>query len=274
MSSRPKPEEPPARRKMREALRALHNSLASLKIDQVDFPTCARLQICISSMSLDEESDSKPTFFAFYSSPALQLPTENYDRERDLEYPTYDPDEPLHWRTPLSCSGALVDYFRSYLASVHSSPGYVVHDETWSLASLGEQPWVGLDRYQQPEHQTIMLQQDKKMSLPHLKATFYCDHVGADDRLLHGELLVIFRLMITQLRRTVIFQHVVAPILLFSFMGVQHARVIEAYFNGTQLVVRLTKLHDLRTKDAQAFMAFGQLYFGKAIGSTRALPTS
>ncbi|KAH8427082.1 uncharacterized protein LDX57_004800 [Aspergillus melleus] len=49
----------------------------------------------------------------------------------------------------------------------------------------------------------------------------------------------------------------------FSFMGPQHARVIEAYMDGRTLVVRPTKLYDLRTKDAAAFKSFAQWYYGK-----------
>ena len=49
----------------------------------------------------------------------------------------------------------------------------------------------------------------------------------------------------------------------FSFVGPQHARVIEAYMVDHTVVVRPTKLYDLRTKDVAAFKTFAQWYFGK-----------
>lgn len=49
----------------------------------------------------------------------------------------------------------------------------------------------------------------------------------------------------------------------FSFMGPQHARVIEAYMDGHTVVVRPTKLYDLRTKDEAAFKTLVQWYLGK-----------
>lgn len=46
-------------------------------------------------------------------------------------------------------------------------------------------------------------------------------------------------------------------------MGPQHARVIEAYMDGHTVVVRPTKLYDLRTKDEAAFKTLVQWYLGK-----------
>ncbi|KAL4865058.1 hypothetical protein BDV12DRAFT_175217 [Aspergillus spectabilis] len=51
-------------------------------------------------------------------------------------------------------SGALERYFRDYLGSFYYSPGYKDEDETWSLVSLGDKPWVGLYRYHFPERRT------------------------------------------------------------------------------------------------------------------------
>lgn len=51
--------------------------------------------------------------------------------------------------------------------------------------------------------------------------------------------------------------------MVFSLVGPQHARVIEAYLEGHTLVVRPTKLYDLRTKDEATLKMFAQWYFGK-----------
>lgn len=58
----------------------------------------------------------------------------------------------------------------------------------------------------------------------------------------------------------------------FSFMGPQHARIIEAYMEGHNVVVRPSKLYDLRTKDEAVFKMLVQWYFGKPRCSTLNLP--
>ncbi|KAI9043624.1 uncharacterized protein KD926_003394 [Aspergillus affinis] len=69
--------------------------------------------------------------------------------------------------------------------------------------------------------------------------------------------------MLAHLRRARFIDHMVVPIMAFSFMGPQHARIIEAYMEGHTVVVRPTKLYDLRNKDAVAFKKFTRWYFGK-----------
>lgn len=57
--------------------------------------------------------------------------------------------------------------------------------------------------------------------------------------------------------------------MVFSLMGPQHARVIEAYLEGHTVVVRPTKLYDLRTKDVDTLKLFAQWYFGKPRAPTK-----
>lgn len=73
---------------------------------------------------------------------------------------------------------------------------------------------------------------------------------GTDNKILRGEVMVVLRLMIAQLRRVRYIEQLTAPVkltdtlgpssaadsvstkvLLFSFMGPQQARLVEAYFN-------------------------------------------
>ncbi|KAL4783196.1 hypothetical protein BJX76DRAFT_330613 [Aspergillus varians] len=131
-----------------------------------------------------------------------------------------------------------------------------------------------LYRYEYPQRRATVVLQDENKTHPHMKACIQSDLDATDDQLIRGDLLVLVRLMLSQFKRTIFLPHMVAPILLFSFTGVQHARVIEAYFDGTSLVVRPTKLYDLREKDALAFRTFAQYFFGKAIGLTTVLPES
>lgn len=53
-------------------------------------------------------------------------------------------------------------------------------------------------------------------------------------------------------------------------MGPRHARIIEAYNEGHTVVIRPSKLFDLRPKNPEAFRALGQWYFAKPKGTTLA----
>ncbi|RAK71281.1 uncharacterized protein BO72DRAFT_481852 [Aspergillus fijiensis CBS 313.89] len=64
-----------------------------------------------------------------------------------------------------------------------------------------------------------------------IKAFTYHNMNGTDNKILRGEVMVVLRLMIAQLRRVRYIEQLTAPVLLFSFMGPQHARLVEAYFN-------------------------------------------
>lgn len=52
-------------------------------------------------------------------------------------------------------------------------------------------------------------------------------------------------------------------------MGPQHARVIEAYFDGRSLVMRPSRLYDLRERNEEALKTMGQWFFGDPIGKTK-----
>lgn len=114
-----------------------------------------------------------------------------------------------------------------------------------------------------PEFGFNVVHQVKHGPYSHLTATTFNNLNGHDDTILRGELLPVLRLMIGHLRRARFIDHMVAPILTLSFLGPQHARVIETYMEGHTVVVRKTKLYDLRTKDAAAFKTFAQWFLGK-----------
>lgn len=54
-------------------------------------------------------------------------------------------------------------------------------------------------------------------------------------------------------------------------MGPWHIRVLEAYFDGSKLVVRNTPLHDMRGKDAAVLENLTRWWYGHGIGNTTEL---
>ncbi|KAB8246580.1 hypothetical protein BDV35DRAFT_353661 [Aspergillus flavus] len=103
---------------------------------------------------------------------------------------------------------------------------------------------------------------------PHVKAIAYNNVNATDQTILRGELLLILRLMFTQLRKRRFLKHMVAPVLLFFIVGPQHARIIEAIFDGSNLVLRTTKIFDLRYKNVQGLKDFAGYYLGPPMGDT------
>ncbi|KAK1147560.1 hypothetical protein N8T08_000902 [Aspergillus melleus] len=120
-----------------------------------------------------------------------------------------------------------------------------------------------LYRFEYPEFGINDIEQVTEGPYTHLKTTIYNNLNANDDHVLQGELLPILHLMLAHLRRARFIDHTVVPIMAFSFIGPQHARIIEAYVEGHTVVVRPTKLYDLRNKDAAVFKTFARWYFGK-----------
>lgn len=133
--------------------------------------------------------------------------------------------------------------------------------------------------------------------LPHMKCMMESELDG-DDRLLRGELVAIIRTMATRLRTRSLRPHVMAPVnpslslspksaptwhavaealliqainqvMMYSFMGPQQLRVLEAYFNGKNLVVRKTKLYDMAHGNTATIDLLCRWWIGFAVGDTK-----
>ncbi|KAH8427953.1 uncharacterized protein LDX57_005659 [Aspergillus melleus] len=91
---------------------------------------------------------------------------------------------------------------------------------------------------------------------------------GDDDQITRGEILSICRIMIRCLRAKSYLAYKVIPVLLISFMGPRHARILLAHHNGTDLVVRQSKLLDFREKNVPAFKILLRWWCSSGTGDT------
>ncbi|PWY95952.1 hypothetical protein BO94DRAFT_455239 [Aspergillus sclerotioniger CBS 115572] len=107
---------------------------------------------------------------------------------------------------------------------------------------------------------------------PHFKAMVASEAMG-DDRLLRGEIMTITDIMAARLRTKSLRPHIVAPILVFSLVGLCHARVLEADFDGEMLNIRSSKLYDFTKKNTDAVKLLTRYWFGGARGQTMMKPT-
>ncbi|KAL1961045.1 hypothetical protein VTO42DRAFT_4933 [Malbranchea cinnamomea] len=98
--------------------------------------------------------------------------------------------------------------------------------------------------------------------LPHMKLLMSSHIVGNEDRFFRGELLAIINVMVARIKARQIRPHIIAPILLFSIVGLHHVRVLEAHFNGKQLVVRVTKLYNMEKKDTELLRLLSSWWLG------------
>ncbi|GKZ33997.1 hypothetical protein AbraIFM66950_004128 [Aspergillus brasiliensis] len=261
--------ETPHHREVRHALREVNRDIEGLQAHRLDYSQLPKYKICLSSMSLDETSSDRPGFFTPCSASMLLDPDDEYDRERSA-YPDHDSWGPDFGR-PINCARFVISYVSQYVTNCAIQSRDFILDKIWSPVSTSDEPFRGLWQDQYPEFGTVRAEQVQDRSKPHMKGMLYNNLDSKDGELLRGEILAALGLAHTQMRRRRLYSHITAPVLLFSFMGPQHARVIEAYFNGAMFVMRTTRLFDLREKDEAVIKTFGQWYLGEPTGDTRHL---
>ncbi|OAX77498.1 hypothetical protein ACJ72_08203 [Emergomyces africanus] len=103
-----------------------------------------------------------------------------------------------------------------------------------------------------------------RSTVPHMKVLVYSGIIGNRDELFRGELLAIIDVMCRWLNTKSLRLHIIAPVLLFSVVGMHHIRVLEAYFNGKELVVRATELYDLEHQNHKLLIQLSKWWLGHA----------
>ncbi|KKK12770.1 hypothetical protein P175DRAFT_0431385 [Aspergillus ochraceoroseus IBT 24754] len=254
-------------KELRGALRALAKHFNSLETHQFDYSHLKTHKVDVLPMDLDN-SKTRPKFFTPCAASLLMNPDYEYDRTRRT-YCDFDLVSPIR-RLPIDCARNMISYFSYYIFASNLQSNDYIHGK-WSSISVDDTPFTGLFDHASPEYGTPTAAEYTDYSCTHIKAMIYNDLEGNDSQLLRGEIVIALRLIYGQFRRLRFFEHLTAPVLLFSFMGPQHARIIEAYFDGSSLVMRPTRLFDLRKKDEALIKTFGQWYLGSPTGDTKVL---
>jgi hypothetical protein len=119
-------------------------------------------------------------------------------------------------------------------------------------------------------------------------------NIDGDERLLRGELLTLIRIMEGRLSLKSLAEHVLVPVsisfslhlpaarylhrhmrlqvLLFSFMGPQHGRILQGHFDGKRLVVYHSELYDFRHEKNAPVKLFAMWSLCNPIDDTKSLP--
>ncbi|KAJ6189229.1 hypothetical protein N7519_004137 [Penicillium mononematosum] len=242
--------------KQRMFLVDLESSIQNIDVHKLDVTRLKKLNVNLCRVTLDQNSELKPHFFA----PRHDIPQpsdEILDEACSPENPAFtDP------------------YNRAYVTHIYWQ-SYAFHDVDF----LDSAPWVlvtippcgSLYQYDSPAFGTFSTTDIAGGQFPHFKAVIYNDLEADNETCFRGELLIILRLMLGQLKKIRLLHHHKAPVLLISLAG-KRARVLEAYFDeGSQsLIVRSSGLYGLsdRMSTSKTFKTLAEYYLGDLAGNT------
>ncbi|RDW84140.1 uncharacterized protein DSM5745_04466 [Aspergillus mulundensis] len=110
---------------------------------------------------------------------------------------------------------------------------------------------------------------------PHMVVAMFSEMAeGIEDALFHGEVKTTIRVMHGRLKKASLRSNLFAPVLIFSAIGEHHLRVIEAYHDGKELVMRTTKLFDLGQRDDDLLVTLSKWHLGGASAKSTKSPES
>ncbi|OJD16610.1 hypothetical protein AJ78_03250 [Emergomyces pasteurianus Ep9510] len=236
-----------ARSSCRKKLRAIKDSLEQLESPYISADLKhLGIQQPQMSMSLEEE----PLFFRLYN--ALIQPPE-IDTLTDY-YPEFD-ESPF--RNAENLGWYLNQYFQLPNEDLNPPGSTYVDFGSFKFGKL-------VDISKEPRWQVQAAWNMAHSTVPHMKVLMYSGIIGNKNELFREELLVIIDVMYRRLNTKSLRLHIIAPVLLFSVVGMHHIRVLEAYFNGEELVVRATELYDLEHRNHKLLIQLSKWWLGHA----------
>ncbi|KAL2821900.1 hypothetical protein BJX63DRAFT_377394 [Aspergillus granulosus] len=262
----PKVQDSPLRTKMRMVLKEITRCVKESRLNEFIPQQLEHYGIRLEPMVLDEKSPLKPRFFAPFPFHAL------LEINNDTLMGSYNgiDDDPSDF---FDCPK--VHYRRAYWVETHLS-SYIAEcialikgeEIAWTDTCVGFYPFKGLSRpCKEPSYACASITDMNGNSHPHVKAIMLNNMVASDSTILLGELLPALRIMLLQVRRGRLLQHIITPVMIISLMGMK-ARVIEVYQENDTLVVRPTEMIDFTHANDDGFKQLAQWYLGKAIGDT------
>ncbi|KAJ5608195.1 hypothetical protein N7537_004814 [Penicillium hordei] len=204
-------------------------------------------------MTIDrKDPDRKPSFFASYSS----LPEPDYSIISQVRSSLERED--TCFTRPANRARQVAGCWSYYIPyEANCNPGEVL----WP----SKEPYKDMYQNEQPEFGTFKMTDIPGKGFPRAKAEIYTNLNTNYGEILCGELLTILRLMLGQLSKARLLQHMKAPIIL-SFMG-KRARTFESYFDGQALVLRTTKLYNFPEETSIVFNILTECYLSSPAGN-------
>ncbi|PYH92226.1 hypothetical protein BO71DRAFT_442619 [Aspergillus ellipticus CBS 707.79] len=247
----------------RHDMKAIERSISALKSAQYILKDLENIPVEILPLPLTTEGEPlfEPCFFEPYREPFQ-------DPDPKENYPSYGVIE--DWElSPMDWARDVYSYLDRYIADVtlndtklffgqHSPKdlptrtGPLWEYETCRDYRFAWRDTAGCSVPDGPQYKCMML-----------------DDVDTDDACItRGELLCICRLMIKSLSVCAYVDHMIAPIMLLSFLGPRHARILLAHYDGKKLIIRKSELFDCRKKNIPAFRVLLRWWCSSAAGDT------
>ncbi|KAI9041454.1 uncharacterized protein KD926_006850 [Aspergillus affinis] len=269
------------RNRYRRTLLRIREQICDLLTYPTEHEDCKKAHIHQYTLALDKKDDDRPRFFTPYRGGHSSY----VDEKLPESFAKFNPGRENH----LNVQGLHL-FMESYLGSMrtHEPRGIYFREATSTSANSLKSIITGrclIGPYE---------------ALPHMKCMMEGGEAVGDDRLLRGEILAIIQVMAGRLNTKSVRPHVLAlvglwifknfhtnitevktqsganqcpisQVMFYSAMGPQHIRVLEAYFNGENLVIRKTKLYDMTKYDAATLSLLTRWWMGHAGGETKTI---
>ncbi|PWY74593.1 hypothetical protein BO94DRAFT_627427 [Aspergillus sclerotioniger CBS 115572] len=237
-----------------DAVTAIERSLASGFLTQYTPGDLGAHHVEVSTMRLDgdRQPPSQSSFFEPYMGTLPQPDPEE-------EYPPFDENGGV-FCTPIAWAQDIYQYLRAYLMDIAGQENPNDHIQLMQPGNFDYNLW---------EHDYHFnwraTSASKVPDGPWLKCMILNDIQGSD-KITRGELLCICQIMIKGLGTYE--NHVMAPVLLLSFMGPRHGRVLLAHHDGNKLVIYRTELFDFQSRNVSAFKILARWWCSGGVGNT------
>ncbi|RAK78081.1 uncharacterized protein BO72DRAFT_376283 [Aspergillus fijiensis CBS 313.89] len=205
-------------------------------------------------MSLEGDADHAPYYFSAYPYPI---------EEPEYEYPEDAEDWPQFDRGPSKNAQHLAICLMRF-CSRGEMPAAATHPPRFTMTSWGIFNFEDLECVTRgSQRQVDSVWHDASTGAPHLVALMSSELTQPqDEELCRGEVDAAIMIMHGRLRDPSLRPHVIAPVLLLSAIGEHYLRVIEAYFDKGQLIMRSTPLMDMRERDLDRLITLSRWCWG------------
>ncbi|RFU34261.1 hypothetical protein B7463_g2045, partial [Scytalidium lignicola] len=215
-----------------------------------------RLNIRVTPVTLDENGAPCPEFCFFSPYQGDDLPPVNKETMgRDFREYGEDDDHGKFGLDTIERTRVMQVYFMIYWNS------YI-----FNLRDKGEAVWSAKD----PQYAVRNITDDPDQQSPHLMCQMIHD-MNADGRLFRSELLIIIILIRSRIEFGEFDQYKVAPVLLYSFFGLQHARILHAYYDNDshELIVARSQTFNFQLQNIPALQLFARWSLSHRVGNTK-----
>ncbi|PYI29012.1 hypothetical protein BP00DRAFT_427912 [Aspergillus indologenus CBS 114.80] len=228
------------RKGRRRALNAIYGQLGAMD-HRLRPAHLKQVQIIHTKMSLDGDASHPPYYFVSYPYP-INEPEDEYPEDAE-DWPQYDRCPYKNAQHLAICLDRFLD--RCAMQETGTQP------PRFAMTSWGNFNFENLGCVTRgSQWQVISVWYDANSGAPHMVALMWSELARPqNDELCRGEVDAAIMIMHGRLRDPSLRPHVIAPVLLLSAIGEHYLRVIEAYFDNGQLIMRSTPLMDMRERD-------------------------